>query len=278
MNSSLTPIKVIITDLDGTLLNTDHKISNYTKEVFKKLHDQNYLIIVATGRHHIDALTVTDELDFPIYLVTSNGARIHTPKKELFFAFDIESEAIKSVLKLDIDPNITSVLFQEEVWLTNHHNEKLNSFQKEMSYPPKIVDFDTVENLSAIKLLFVHDDHEKLMELEALIMKEHHTHFDSCFSLPICLEFMDKTIDKSHAIAKILAQENYTFQESICFGDGFNDEKMLLAAQKALIMGNATEKLKHKLSHLEVIETNHEDGVAKYIEKNVLKTKKNDNL
>ncbi len=257
--------KVIITDLDGTLLNAEHKISNYTKEVFKKLYDLNYIIIVATGRHHIDAMSITDELEFPIYLVTSNGARIHTTSKELLYAFDIESKAIKSVLKLDIDPEITTVVFKEEVWLTNKHNQKLNNFQAEMSYPPEIVDFDTIEDLGAIKLLFVHESHDKLALLENQIMEEHHSYFDSCFSLPICLEFMDKNVDKSHAIAKILALENCTFQESICFGDGFNDEKMLLAAQKSLIMGNAPDKLKNKLAHLEVIDSNHEDGVANYI-------------
>lgn len=271
MNHSLNPFKVIITDLDGTLLNADHKISNYTKEVFKKLYDLNYIIIVATGRHHIDAMYITDDLDFPIYLVTSNGARIHTPSKELLYSFDIESDAIKSVLGLDIDSDITTVIFQEEIWLTNKHNEKLNSFQKEMSYPPKIIDFNTIEDLSAIKLLFVHNDHEKLMALENQIMKEHHTHFDSCFSLPICLEFMDKAVDKSHAIAKILNNVNCTFEEAICFGDGFNDEKMLLAAHKSLIMGNAPDKLKNKLSHLEVIGFNHEDSVAKYIATKILK-------
>jgi Cof subfamily protein (haloacid dehalogenase superfamily) len=271
MNHNPKAFKVIITDLDGTLLNAEHKISSYTQSVFKELYHQNYLIIVATGRHHKDAMAITDSLDFPIYLVTSNGARIHKPSKELFYAFDIQSEVIKSVLKLDIDPQITTVVFKEEVWLTNKHNEKLNSFQTDMQYPPEIVDFDTIEDLSAIKLLFVHENHEKLVNVENQILKDHHKHFDSCFSLPICLEFMDKSVDKSHAIAKILAQENYTFQETLCFGDGFNDEKMLLAAQKALIMGNAPEKLKNKLQHLEVIASNDEDGVAKYIAKTVLR-------
>ena len=74
-------IKVIISDLDGTLLNTDHTISDYTKSVFQELHKQNYLIIVATGRHHIDAMAVIDTLGIPVYLVTSNGARIHSPEK-----------------------------------------------------------------------------------------------------------------------------------------------------------------------------------------------------
>nr|WP_315133182.1 Cof-type HAD-IIB family hydrolase [uncultured Flavobacterium sp.] len=258
-------IKVVISDLDGTLLNSEHRISSYTKSIFKELHEQNYLIIVATGRHHLDAMAIIEELGFPVYLVTSNGARIHSPTKELLFAFNLKSEAVQSVLSLEIDPEITTVLFKEEVWQTSKTNKKLNSFQKEMTYPPEVVDFDTLEDFSAIKIFFTHDNHEKLVALKERILVDHSEEFSHAFSLPICLEFMDKSVDKSVAIAKILEKENFSFQEAIAFGDGFNDENMLKATGKGLIMGNAPENLKDKLSHLEVIASNDNDGVAKYL-------------
>ncbi len=263
-------IKVIISDLDGTLLNSEHQISDYTKSIFQKLHQENYLIIVATGRHHLDALPIVEGLGCPVYLVTSNGARIHSPKKELLFSFDIKSDAIKSVLALKIDSEFTTVLFKEKVWQTNKENKKLNSFQTVMNYPPEIVDFTTIEDLSAIKLFFTHNDHQKLVELKDKILADHSDDFDYAFSLPFCLEFMDKSVDKSVAVLKILEKENFTFKESISFGDGFNDEKMLIAAGKSLIMKNATEGLKNKLSHLEVIATNDDDGVAKYLAHKIL--------
>jgi Cof subfamily protein (haloacid dehalogenase superfamily) len=258
-------IKVIISDLDGTLLNTEHQISTYTKSVFQKLHSENYLIIVATGRHHLDALSIVESLGCPFYLVTSNGARIHSPAKELLFSFDITSDAIKSVLDLDIDPEFTTVLFKEEVWQTNKENKKLNSFQTVMNYPAEIVDFNFVKDLSAIKLFFTHNSHQKLVELKDKIMEDHSDDFHFAFSLPFCLEFMDKSVDKSIAISKILEKENYTFEESISFGDGFNDERMLISSGKALIMENAVDSFKNKLPQLEVISSNDDDGVAKYL-------------
>ena len=197
-------IKVVISDLDGTLLNTEHKISQYTKTVFQELHNQNYLIIIATGRHHLDAMPIVEGLGCPVYLVTSNGARIHSPEKELLFSFDIESAAIKSVLSLEINPEITTVLFKENVWQTNKVNEKLNSFQTELNYLPEIVDFDTLEDFSGIKLFFTHDNHSILAQLRDKILEEHADIFSHAFSLPLCLEFMDKSVDKSVAVAKIL--------------------------------------------------------------------------
>jgi Cof subfamily protein (haloacid dehalogenase superfamily) len=258
-------IKVIITDLDGTLLNTEHQISHYTKTVFQQLHKENYLIIVATGRHHLDALPIVETLGCPVYLVTSNGARIHSPTKELIFSFDINGDSIKSILDLDIDSAFTTVLFKEKVWQSNKENKKLNSFQTVMHYPNEIVDFNLIEDLNAIKLFFTHNDHLKLVELKDKIMEDHSEDFHSAFSLPFCLEFMHKSVDKSVAILKILEIENYTYAESISFGDGFNDEGMLIAAGKGLIMKNAVESLKTKLSHLEVISSNENDGVAKYL-------------
>ncbi|HEY6142621.1 MAG TPA: HAD family hydrolase [Flavobacterium sp.] len=265
MNSNGTNIKVIVSDLDGTLLNSEHQISDYTKTVFQRLYSENYLIIIATGRHHLDAMPIVEGLGCPVYLVTSNGARIHSPTKELLYSIDIKSDAVKSVLALDIDSDITTVLFKEKVWQTNKENKKLNSFQKVMTYPPEIVNFNTIEDFSAIKLLFTHSDHQKLVELKDAILEDHSDEFSAAFSLPFCLEFMDKSVDKSVAILKILDIENYTFEETISFGDGFNDEKMLLSSGTALIMENAVESLKNKLAHLEVIDSNNDDGVARYL-------------
>jgi len=258
-------IKVIISDLDGTLLNNEHQISSYTRTVFQQLHRENYLIIVATGRHHLDAMPLLESLGCPIYLVTSNGARIHSPEKKLLYSFDIKSDAIKSVLDLGIDPEFTTVLFKENNWQSNKVNQKLNSFQKKMHYPNEIVGFDTIEDLSAIKLFFTHNDHQKLVELKDKIMEDHSDDFNYAFSLPFCLEFMDKSVDKSIAISKILEMERFTFEESIAFGDGFNDEKMLVSSGKALIMENAVESFKNKLSHLQVISSNEKNGVARYL-------------
>lgn len=257
--------KVIISDLDGTLLNQHHLISDYTRSVFQELHQQDYLIVVATGRHHLDAIPLVERLGVPLYLVTSNGARIHSPEKELLFSINMDSETVKSILNLDIDPDITTVLFKEEVWQTNIHNEKLNSFSKEVTYHRELVNFEELDDFEAIKIFFTHENQEKLIAVRDLILEHHPESFNHAFSLPICLEFMDKAVDKSHAIAKILEKENLDFSHAVSFGDGFNDELMLVTTGKGLIMGNAPETLKNKLSHLEVIATNHEDGVAKYL-------------
>ena len=81
---------------------------------------------------------------------------------------------------------------------------------------------------------------------------------------------MDKSIDKAVAIEQVLEKLGFTLSEAVSFGDGFNDVQMLSATGKGLIMGNAPALLKETLPNLEVIATNAEDGVAKYIASKIL--------
>jgi len=268
--TKLKNIKVVVSDLDGTLLNPQHKISDYTKSIFQELHNQNYLIVVATGRHHLDAMAIIEKLEIPVYLVSSNGARIHSPEKEELFSFNIDSTVVKAALNVEIDPEITVVLFKENVWQTNKVSEKLNAFQEELKYHPELVDYKKLEDFSAIKIFFSCDNHEKLVKLKDDILANSSDYLHHAFSLPTCLEFMDKSIDKAIAIEKVLEKEGFTLAEAVSFGDGFNDVQMLSAAGKGLIMGNAPALLKETLPNLEIIATNAEDGVAKYIASKIL--------
>lgn len=268
--TKLKNIKVVVSDLDGTLLNPQHKISDYTKSIFQELHNQNYLIIVATGRHHLDAMAIIETLEVPVYLVSSNGARIHSPEKEELFSFNLNSDIVKTALSVDIDPEITVVLFKENVWLTNKLSEKLNAFQAELKYHPELVDYKMLEDFGAIKIFFAHDNHEKLVVLKDAILAKSSNDLHHAFSLPTCLEFMDKSVDKAVAIMKVLEKEGFSLEEAVSFGDGFNDVQMLSTSGKGLIMGNAPTLLKETLSDLEIIKTNAEDGVAKYISSKIL--------
>ena len=268
--TKLKNIKVVVSDLDGTLLNPQHKISDYTKSIFQELHNQNYLIVVATGRHHLDAMAIIETLEVPVYLVSSNGARIHSPEKEELFSFNLDSNIVKVALNVDIDPEITVVLFKENVWQTNKLSEKLNAFQSELKYHPELVDYKKLEDFGAIKIFFSCDNHEKLVKLKDTILSNSSEHLHHAFSLPTCLEFMDKSIDKAVAIERVLEREGFTLAEAVSFGDGFNDVQMLSVSGKGLIMGNAPTLLKETLPDLEVIKTNAEDGVAKYISSKIL--------
>ena len=224
-------------------------------------------------RVHLDGVgyfQITLQATEPIHSMAAHADKVKFKSVSFLADKDLKSELVKSVFDLEIDPEITSVIFKEEVWQTNHHNEKLNGFQKESNYLPEIVDFSLLDDFGGIKFFFTHDSHQTLVDLKDRILEHHSDHFNHAFSLPFCLEFMHKSVDKSVAIAKILEKENFVFEQTISFGDGYNDENMLTSSSKGLVMGNAPDSLKAKLSHLEVISTNDNEGVANYIVQKLL--------
>ncbi len=86
--------QLIATDLDGTLLNGEHQISEYTLQTITRLYQQNVKFLIATGRHYIDVRPIADQFDFPMYLITSNGARVHNKQGEVLFRADLTSQEI----------------------------------------------------------------------------------------------------------------------------------------------------------------------------------------
>jgi hydroxymethylpyrimidine pyrophosphatase-like HAD family hydrolase len=84
---------------------------------------------------------------------------------------------------------------------------------------------------------------------------------------------MDKTVDKSVAITRIREIENSNFHETISFGGGYHDIRMLNVNAVGSVIINTTNGLKSKLSHHEIISTNDTDGVAKILSERVLSRK-----
>ena len=76
---------------------------------------------------------------------------------------------------------------------------------------------------------------------------------------------MHRGVSKGMAIKEILSREGISLEESIAFGDGLNDLDMLSTVGKGLLMGNCNYKLTDALPDHEVIGTNDEDGVARYL-------------
>jgi hydroxymethylpyrimidine pyrophosphatase-like HAD family hydrolase len=103
------------------------------------------------------------------------------------------------------------VVFKENVWLTNKDNESLVFRQNWII--AEVVDFDTVKKICDKNVFYSRVILN--LELRDRILVKHSNDFSHAFSLPLCLEFMDKTVDKSVAVARILKIENFNFDETI---------------------------------------------------------------
>ena len=259
--------KLVISDLDGTLLNEKHVLSEYTKKAIEKLNEKGVPFFLATGRHFLDLFDLKRELNLPeTYSISCNGARVHGPNGELLISHNIDDDIANEVLNIELDTEIShSVFTDDKIYVFDE--KELEAYGERQHMPFEFVNKENFKVKKPIKWFYHCENHEKLVDLDIIIKDKWGAHVDTMFSMEECLEIMPKHVSKGYAIKEIAKLENINIDDIIAFGDGFNDLEMLSIVGKGCIMGNASEKLKRALPNNEIIGQNHEDAVAKYLEK-----------
>ena len=261
--------KALISDLDGTLLNSEHKISDYTKEVIKKIIGQGVKFIIATGRHHIDALCFKNQLGADSYLVSANGSKVHDKDNRESIAHNIPKDLTEKLLNIKTSKEIVRGIYLGDNWYTEELKDEFTEYHAESGFKPQLMDFEKLKGQEISKIFYISDNVPLLEELEKRLKadKEFSNRLDITASLDNCLEVMVKEATKGNAVREILEKEGILPEEAIAFGDGLNDKEMLQLVGKGVIMGNASDKLKAFLPDYEVIGTSSEDAEGHYLEK-----------
>lgn len=258
--------KAIVCDLDGTLLNENHTISQKTKEIIKKVLNKGIKFIIATGRHHEDVMIYKKMLNLDTFLITSNGAKVHDYNDKEILSYNIPKNISKEIIEFDFDKDIHKNVYVDNQWITETPLKEAEEFHKESGFTYTLSPFSSLKGKEIIKFFFISDNIVKLSDLEKIMRVQFSDKVNITLSLPHCLEIMDKNVSKANALKKVLKIENISLEETIAFGDGLNDLEMLSSVGAGYIMGNGSERLKELLPENEVISKNSEDGVAKKIE------------
>lgn len=266
--------KAVICDLDGTLLNSEHKISSYTVEIIKKIVAEGIKVIIATGRHHKDAIHYKNILECDSYLIALNGAVILDEKNNIIKSYTIPCEYGDKLLDFPKDEKIFMNISEGDNWYSSELRQQDKKFIIESGFKQKVVNsFEEAKGKEISKVFYMCDDLCKIEELETKLRNSFGENVNITSSFPECLEIMSKNANKGKAVKEILENLNCTEEEIICFGDGLNDYEMLSIAGKGYIMENANPKLKEILPNCEVIGNNDDDTIGKYLKKIFLENK-----
>lgn len=257
--------KAVICDLDGTLLNSKHTISEYTKTIISKIHAKGVKVFIATGRHHRDAVAFKRMLGLDSFLITSNGAKIHDEHDNEIFSHNIPADLASEIISFPMGEEFHRSIYQNDLWFVEEELEEAEEFHKESGFTHTKKDFNEISGEEVTKFFYICNDSEKLRTFEEGVIEKFKGKLNVTLSQINCLELMQRGVSKGTAIKEILAKEGISIGEAVAFGDGLNDLDMLSTVGKGLIMGNCNYKLQEALPDHEVIETNDEDGVAKYL-------------
>ena len=258
--------KITASDLDGTLLASNHRILPYTKKVLNDLHEQGKEFVFATGRHHIDVAQMREEIGIPAFMITSNGAQIHNADNEVVFQQNLPSKIVSALIKLlKDDKNLKINIYRNDDWLVNTIDDEETCVKNH--FPHSLFDTNNppVENVVKIFLIHKEKDHEKLAKWETQLNEQFSGQIHVTFSSYLCLEIMDAGVSKGHALKEVAKIKGYQLEDCIAFGDGMNDAEMLTMAGKGVLMGTAHYKVKEVLPNIELIGNSDDESVAHYL-------------
>lgn len=262
--------RVVASDLDGTLLNSDHILSAYTKQTLQKLRKQNVHFVFATGRHHIDVAQMRENMEIDAYMITSNGARVHDSDGNLIVSTSLKPKIAFEIAQIAMDdPLVYTHIYRGDEWLINKDDPFSLEFFTESHFKYRLfepIDFAT-DDIAKIYFTITDDSlHPHLAELKNKLATLYGNEISMAFSTLDCLEVMGANVSKGSALAAVVKNLGYTLQDTIAFGDGMNDLEMLSMAGKGCIMQNGIAELKQCLPQIEVIGSNADDAVPHYLD------------
>jgi Cof subfamily protein (haloacid dehalogenase superfamily) len=267
---------IVASDLDGTLLAPDHKISDHSKRTLQTLHAKGYTFIFATGRHHIDVSGIRELLGIPAYMITSNGARIHNSDNQLMAGSNVPEHVIQPIIDIvKNDESILIHLYRDNGWLLSRENQQIHEHYAHTDFHFSCFDPNNAPTDGVIKLFMtqINREHEQLAEFEEKINALFGKQLSVAFSTPYCLEVMGPEVSKGNALKLVAESLGKTLNDCIAFGDGMNDYEMLTMAGKGLVMATAHDRLLNALPpKVEKIGSNADDAVANYLLNNVIKS------
>ena len=265
--------KMIVLDLDDTLLRDDGTISPRTKEALMSAQEAGVKVVLASGRPTYGMIGLADELElerFGSYILSFNGAKIINWKtKEEVFSSTLSPQLAHELHVMSVEEGVSALTYVGNDIVTEAANEytRIESQITGMKIV-EVPSFAEAVQVPVVKVLMVADP-EKLVKVEEKLKVKLDGQLYVSRSKPFFLEFTEVGVNKGTSLHHLIQQLGIERSEVIAMGDGYNDVTMLEFAGLGVAMGNAPEEIKQMADY--VTDTNMNDGVAQVVEQFVLK-------
>lgn len=267
--------EILVLDLDGTLTNSEKKITPATKKSLTRLLQSGKHVVLASGRPTPGVLPLANELNLAAYggyILSFNGACITNCRtQQVIYSKLVPSEYIASLYQYFTDIDVNMIAYTDtEIISAFEPNEETYIESRINNMPVRKVD-DFVSCVTTdfpISKLLITGKPELIANIETELKAKFHTALNIFRSEPYFLEIMAQNIDKAHSLQRLLSSLNLTADEMICCGDGYNDITMIEYAGLGVAMANAQTAVLDIADY--VTHSNDDEGILHVIEKFLL--------
>ena len=266
--------KLLVLDVDGTLLNDEREISKRTLAALLKVQQMGVRIVLASGRPTYGLMPLAKTLELGNYggfVLSYNGCQIIKAQNgEILFERRVNPEMLPYLEKKARKNGFAIFTYHDDTLITDSpDNEYIKN--EALLNNLKIIkedEFSTAIDFAPCKCMLVSDKEKALIGLEQHWEKRLAGTLDAFRSEPYFLEVVPCGVNKANTLGALLEHLGVTREEVIAVGDGVCDVTMLQLAGMGVAMGHSQDSVKVCADY--VTASNEEDGVALAVEKLIL--------
>lgn len=266
--------KLLVLDVDGTLLNDAKEITKRTLSALLKIQQMGVRVVLASGRPSYGLMKVAKTLELGNYggfILSYNGCQIiNAQNGEILFERRINPEMLPYLEKKARKNGFALFTYHDNLILTNNSDDEHVLDEAELNDLVVIEEeeFSTAIDFAPCKCMLVSDDEAALVALEEHWKKRLSGVLDVFRSEPFFLEVVPCSVDKANTLGALLEHLGVKREEVMAIGDGTCDVAMLQLAGMGVAMGQAPDSVKACADYITA--SNEEDGVAAAVEKMIL--------
>lgn len=256
MKVSTNSIKLLATDIDGTLLNPEFQISEGDLNALRRAHAAGIEVVLVTGRRHSFALPIAQQLGFDLWLISSNGAVTRSLSGETFHRDIMPAETCRELCgEMREFRGNTVLTFDQETKgaLVLEHLDEIGAsirrwLEKNLEYIDFVVPIENALIKDPVQAMFcgtLARMSDALQRLNASPVREKVTVLRTEYperDLSM-IDVLNTGCSKGHALERWTLHRGLRREEVMAVGDNHNDVEMLEFAGHPFIMGNACEEL-----------------------------------
>ncbi|WP_405352943.1 Cof-type HAD-IIB family hydrolase [Ruminococcus sp.] len=266
--------KIIALDIDGTLTNSQKEITPRTRYALIEAQKRGKKVVLASGRHPIGIQEIAKDLmvdKYEGYIMAFNGGKIlDCTTGQTIVSKDFPKEYLSDILSVLKDSKLTVHTYDDKKIITGGNLNDYSNVERDILKMEMVVVDDFMAAIpEKINKLLLSGEPNEIDKYNEILAKRYDGLLDVYKSAPYFLEIMPFGVTKGSMLPMLLEKLDITSEELIAFGDNYNDMTMIGYAGLGVAMGNAEEDVKKIANY--VCETNDDDGVAKTVEKLVLK-------
>ena len=257
-------IKLIATDLDGTFLNDDSKITDYNKAILKKLIDRGIDIVIATGRPISAMDFYYEELKNNSESIVFNGAMVVDKNFNCIFSSPLENNIVHNIINLYKEKyiNHTSLnIYSIKEYIVAKDNFKFQTHTEKIDKKNKIIGLENFNDDIEAQKIIILGENDILIDIKKNIDNLFTVH--TSFSDPHYLEILSANSNKANALKWLCNKKNIDRENVIAFGDNYNDIEMIEFAGVGVAMENAESYVKKNAKY--IADTNNNNGVGTFL-------------